>query len=244
MRQGIEGLEVHEELTGHFAGLDLGGKVDFTALAILEQVKLSQCYLEAKTGGGLAHYALPKEVSLGYAYTIIHAEQFPLGMNSFDVVERLKQRLTHPRVAGNIVTAFDTTGAGSTDVALARSGIRGEGVECVEIVITSGHKAAKKDNLTYTVPKQDLSNITAVFLETNRLRIAGGMAEKDTLLNELDNFGRSISEATGYESTGARAGRHDDLVLAVALALWFAEKHTWEFLRIVYDPVAARRGRW
>jgi hypothetical protein len=51
------------------------------------------------------------------------------------------------------------------------------------------------------------------------LKIAKSLPEAAALASELQDFRASISEA-GYASFGARVGKHDDLVLALALACW------------------------
>jgi hypothetical protein len=41
------------------------------------------------------------------------------------------------------------------------------------------------------------------------------------LAKELQDFPVRRSEATGYESFAAREGQHDDLMLALAIGLWW-----------------------
>ena len=50
-------------------------------------------------------------------------------------------------------------------------------------------------------------------------RIQPNLAETAALLDELQNFQASTTDS-GRWRWGARAGKHDDLVLAVALAVW------------------------
>ena len=60
-----------------------------------------------------------------------------------------------------------------------------------------------------------------VALQTGRLKIAADLAEVGILTQELQNFQVSISES-GFDSYEARTGKHDDLVLSLAMALWLA----------------------
>jgi hypothetical protein len=63
-----------------------------------------------------------------------------------------------------------------------------------------------------------------VLLQTKRLKIPTHLPEAQTLLKKMTNFQVRISQA-GHDSYGAwREGTHDDLLLAVALACWAAEK--------------------
>ena len=58
----------------------------------------------------------------------------------------------------------------------------------------------------------------------NRM-IASGLKEAATLANEFQNMRVKIDLRTAHDSyTTWRDGQHDDLVLAVALASWWAEK--------------------
>ena len=74
------------------------------------------------------------------------------------------------------------------------------------------------------VPKRELVSTIQVLLQTKRLRIPSLLPEAQVLLEEMTNFQVKIS-LTGHDSYGAwREGTHDDLLLAVALACWAAEK--------------------
>jgi hypothetical protein len=74
------------------------------------------------------------------------------------------------------------------------------------------------------VPKRDLVSTIQVLLQTKRLKIPTLLPEAHILLEEMTNFQVKISLA-GHDSYGAwRGGTHDDLLLAVALACWAAEK--------------------
>lgn len=59
--------------------------------------------------------------------------------------------------------------------------------------------------------------------QTERLKVAASLPEAATLTHELQNFQVKISLDTAHDSYGAwREGAHDDLVLAVCMALWIA----------------------
>lgn len=60
-------------------------------------------------------------------------------------------------------------------------------------------------------------------LHTGELRIVKGLAEARTLTLELQDFRANITES-GYTRFGARDGKHDDLVLPVALGVWHARR--------------------
>ena len=64
-----------------------------------------------------------------------------------------------------------------------------------------------------------------MLLQGDRLKFAAGLPEVKTLVGELLSFEVRITEA-GSDTYGAwREGAHDDLVFAVALAAWYAERY-------------------
>jgi hypothetical protein len=94
------------------------------------------------------------------------------------------------------------------------------GVVLKPIQITGGDSVTHENGVT-RVPKRDLVSAAQVALQTGRLKIAADLPEAQTLVRELENFQMKISLDTAHDSYGAwREGAHDDLVLAVALALW------------------------
>jgi hypothetical protein len=71
-------------------------------------------------------------------------------------------------------------------------------------------------------PDPIFSRLDAV-LHTGDLRIAKELRESGPLAEELKSFQRSVS-AAGRATYAARVGMHDDLVLATALAVWWATR--------------------
>lgn len=70
------------------------------------------------------------------------------------------------------------------------------------------------------VPKQDLIAELQLALESGELKIAARMREARELLDM-----RMHQRETGYVRYGADgAGPHDDLVIALALAVWRARR--------------------
>src|SRR5467141_3733295 len=58
-------------------------------------------------------------------------------------------------------------------------------------------------------------------LHTGELKIAAALSDAGALQEELKDFRRKVSDA-GRATYNARTGARDDLVLAVAIALWWA----------------------
>jgi hypothetical protein len=58
-------------------------------------------------------------------------------------------------------------------------------------------------------------------LHTGELKIAAALSDAGALQEELKDFRRKVSDA-GRAAYNARTGARNDLVLAVAIALWWA----------------------
>ena len=181
-------------LTRFLVGLDLGQAQDFTALVVLE-----------RDGDG---------------YQLRHAERFR-GRAYPDVVSHVVTLLGRPPLAGASTLAVDGTGVGVAVVDLFR---RAPLLARLVPISIHGGSVVTEDASGISVPKRDLALVLHLLLGTGRLRIARGLPHARTLAEELINFVVTVSP-TGHESFAARrAGDHDDLVLAVALAAWTGER--------------------
>ena len=90
------------------------------------------------------------------------------------------------------------------------------------ITITGGDAGSHEGGL-YTVPKRDLVSAAVVLMQSGQLKIASSLPESATLTKELQNFKMKIA-ASGHDSHESwRESEHDDLVLSLSLACWFAE---------------------
>jgi hypothetical protein len=76
-----------------------------------------------------------------------------------------------------------------------------------------------------------------VLLQNGQLKIAEGLALRETLVKELLNFRVKINISTAHDSYEAwREGDHDDLVLSVALACWAGERYLRRRARVTAKP--------
>lgn len=73
--------------------------------------------------------------------------------------------------------------------------------------------------------KLQLVSRLQAMLHSGQLGIAADLPDLAALKAELQNF-RVNFTAIGNMTFAARVGTHDDLVLAVAIALWYAEHRT------------------
>jgi hypothetical protein len=88
----------------------------------------------------------------------------------------------------------------------------------VPIVITGGH-AVTREGRRWGVPKTALASELLSALENSVVRFVPGLEHGKLLRDELQAFQVRMTQ-TGRDTFGAEAGAHDDLVLAVMLAVW------------------------
>ncbi len=112
---------------------------------------------------------------------------------------------------------MDATGVGMPVVDMLRAAQ--PGCPLAPVWITGG-QSAHFDGKVWHVPKLELLAGMQTLLETKRLRILRGMRESGTLVRELMHV-QSARRPSGALKIGAQgAEEHDDLTLAVALAVW------------------------
>lgn len=188
----------------YFIGLDLGQQQDYTAMTVVQQVGQAPSKQNPAT------------------YHLRHLERFDLGTPYQAVAERTRAVQEELRIrerAGSYVLA-DATGVGRPVVEM----LKAEGVRLLKSITITGGDAPSRDNTEHRVPKRDLVSALQVLLQTRRLKFAEGLKEARTLRAELQNFRAKISLSTGHDSYEAwREGEHDDLVLSLAMACWYAE---------------------
>jgi hypothetical protein len=186
-------------------GLDLGQVQDYSALAVAEQ---------AQARGRRA-------------YRVRHLHRWPLGTpytapGGKGIVEDVADLLT--RAPGPpAILVVDATGCGRPVVDLFRAAQLPAG-RLVPVVITSGHAAGFGIDGFWHVPKADLAGAVAVLLESRRLQIAPGLRLAPVLSQELRTFKVKVTAAGNETFESWRERDHDDLVLAVALAVWFGQR--------------------
>ncbi len=185
----------------YFVGLDLGQASDFTALAVLERQPR-----QAGTDAPVFHCR--------------HLQRWPLRTSYPAIVADVARMINSSQIQGfgNPVLAVDATGVGAPVVDLFKRAQLP--ARLMPIQITGGDSISFDNGMT-RVPKRDLVSVTQVALQSERLKIASELPEAATLVREMQNFHVKINIETAHDSYGAwREGTHDDLILAVALALW------------------------
>jgi hypothetical protein len=205
-----------------YVGLDIGQSIDPSAVCALNHVivPLDSWQPNAK--------AETWKQDRTERFLVRHLERLPLGMAYPQQVEHVRYLLSRDPLKG-AQFALDYTGVGRPCADLFyRAGLRP-----MNILITAGSETTYGDG-AHHVPKQTLISQLETRLHTGELRIAADLVDAPALRDELRDFARKVSES-GRVTFNARSGAHDDLVLAVAIALFAALNRPWsscEELRI------------
>ena len=67
-------------------------------------------------------------------------------------------------------------------------------------------------------------SVLQVVFQTERLRIASSLPLRPILIDELLNFRAKVTTTGNNTFEAWRESVHDDLVLALAIAVWYAER--------------------
>src|SRR5712692_6940889 len=186
-------------------GLDLGQSADPTAAALVER----------QGQGAETRYAVRwLERWLGASYP--------------EQVRRVGALLEAPELGG-VRLVLDRTGVGRPVFDLFQEA----GFKPVGVTLHGGDTVAHDGN-QWSVPKRDVVFAAVAVLQQRRLDIARALPEAATLVRELETFRMRVDPVTAHDSYAAwRDKDHDDVLLAVALAIWAAEAgvggraHVW-----------------
>jgi hypothetical protein len=221
-------------------GLDLGQAQDYSALVVLERA----LWVSPRTAARLLlapgwHWPgrlLPAHLLPAWAddedrrpvpnppLAVTHIRRWPLGTGYPSIVGDVIALLSAPPLRPEAaVLVVDETGVGRPVVDLLRqAGIP----QLCAVTITAGNSVVPDPDPAvwgFRTPKRDLVSSVAVVLEQRRLKIAEGLPEAATLVKELQEFKRRVTPVGNDTYASWREAAHDDLVLALALAVWLRE---------------------
>lgn len=200
------------------AGCDLGKLQDYTAVAVIERVPhVNKFRVEGVDDAG-------KKVPA--ALHVRHLQRFALGTEYWRIAEELKAMLAREPLRGESALAMDYTGVG---VAVEET-FKERGLDAAPVLITGAGQQTRQGKVWH-VPKADLIVGLLADMQSGRLVVAGELPEAKTLVSELLTMEYHHTPAANVTYCH-REGKHDDLVLAVALARWattLPSKASWGF---------------
>jgi hypothetical protein len=181
-------------------GVDLGQARDPTAICIVQKVGSGSRRPVFRCG-------FLRRVPLGTSYPAI-----------IGYVGRLIDRLKGPSTL-----AIDFGGVGRPVYDLFVDA----GYSPIGISITAGDSVTREGGNIFRVPKLTLVSRLQALLHSGQLKILETLADAPQLVRELEDMRATFSDR-GHLLFSARVGRHDDLCLALAIALFVAHGDSME----------------
>jgi hypothetical protein len=199
-------------------GVDLGQSADPTAIAVIEAVS----GVVDNGSDNERHCGLPTKQTKSERLNVRHLERLQLGMTYPDQVRHVQNLLARPPLCGDVNQRAAEVVVDETGVGRAVADIFNVvGMKPIAITITAGLEVTSQGSRRWHVSKTALISTLDARLHTGELRFAAALQEAPAMKDELQNFSRHVS-ASGRYSYQARSTAHEDLVLAVAIATWWA----------------------
>jgi hypothetical protein len=182
----------------YVSGLDLGQASDYSALVTCEVSPAPDFPGERR-------------------HDVRHIHRWQLGTPYPAIVADLRQWFGRAPLAHSTLVV-DGTGVGRPVVDMIRDAELSASVH--PFTITAGFKEGDG-----TVPKKDLVGAVSAALQTRRLRFADSLPEVGALQKELETFRVKVTSDRNETFAAWREKDRDDLVLALALAVWYGERY-------------------
>jgi hypothetical protein len=243
------GHQLWEDL-GYLAGLDLGQRQDYSAIALLQRfartvyvgpqgAPVAPESFEIARAQGTTLDELGITAQRVVAFEVKDLYRWPLMTEYPTIATEVVERLHHSALQGREANArrrqrgrpapvlvVDAGGATGVVDLLKERGLRppqDHRPGLVPVAITTGMHARWTAGRMH-IPKGALVAAVDVALSQRRLWLPPDLPSGDVLRRELQEFRVRRSVVTGYESFAAREGQHDDTVLALAIALWWGNR--------------------
>lgn len=203
-----------KERVRFFMGLDLGQSHDPTAICVIKRTQFQELY---------GHPKYPETRTVRELFQCGYLERLPLGTTYPRVVSHVANLLQRPIWKDRIDLSIDGTGVGRPVVDMFDVAK----IPFTAVTITGGDTEVSVAHNDYRVPKIKLVSGIQALLHAGTLQIQKELADAETLVRELQDFRVAFSDA-GRMTFNAREGKHDDLVLALAIAVWNATQPDYE----------------
>lgn len=191
-------------------GLDFGKKRDFSAIVVVEALKVDRPGRRPE-----------------WRFETRHLERLPLGGDYLAVGKRVAEVVRNiearpvPVMASppSIQLVVDSTGGGIPAVDILRDALHGSRARLITATFTHGETLNRKSSHEWTVGKGYLVNRLQALFQTERIELPANHAEATAMARELQDY-EIKSDPDGDTKFGAfKVGSHDDLVTALGLAV-------------------------
>jgi hypothetical protein len=192
-------------------GVDLGKSIDSTAIAIIHHT------IKGTDEWKVNHERQSWREEAIQRFDLVHLQRLPLGMNyvsqALAIGEIMKRE---PLKSANAKLIVDQSGVGVGVVDLMET----NGLLPIRLQITAGAEETQEGRI-HRVAKTILISRLEAAMHAKELHVAASLTEAESLREELRDFQRHVT-ASGANTWSARAGKHDDIVLAVSYGIWWA----------------------
>lgn len=194
-------------------GVDLGQSKDPTSIAVVE---MAEAVIADHAPANHVGFLKAAARNLQPHFNLRLLEQAPLGESYPEQAQRVNRILARQSIAAHDPRVYvDYTGVGRAVYDIFKQ----QKVPRIVPITITFNGGGRNEAGGYSVPKIELISKLQALMHTGRLHMPDTLPLAKTFRRELLDFRVSYS-AVGNATFGAREGAHDDLVLAVALAVF------------------------
>ena len=155
----------------------------------------------------------------GTQFDVIEINRFPVGRPLPVIVNRVNEIACDRRLNNRAVILLDISSVGAAPLRAFQS----RGMHPAAIDLTNADTEGYTND-AQRAPLRDVIGTAQVVLQTARLTVAKGLDLAETLVSDLQAFDpKPIAR-----NPDPRGGRNADLVLALAVALWWGARLRWD----------------
>jgi hypothetical protein len=200
-------------------GLDIGQKVDPTAIAVVETQARETGRTLHNHGEGQAQCGISCLREQETRFLVRFLERLPLGTSYPDVAARLVSVVAGlvSRGVERVELRADSTGVGAPVIDILRAALRAEPCQIVAVTFTHGDRY-ERDGGIARLGKAFLVSRLQALLQTGRIDLPA-TAEARALAEELQTYEIHIDQDANDRYGAFKVGTHDDLVTALGLAV-------------------------
>ena len=205
----------------HIVSLSLGTMAEPSAVVVIDP----------RTEFGRREKQTKKRDSENH-FDVTHIERFPAGRPIPTIVARVAKIMSDKRLAKNCHLLLDITSTGAAPLRVFESS--GLYPESIDLTNTGSEE---RSGGVQRVPLRDVIGAAQVVLQTSRMKAASALELAPTLVGDLQSFDPKPA-ARGLD---LRGGRNSDIVLALAVALWWGDNLIWGDDGVDISPLVGGR---
>ncbi len=189
----------------HIISVSLGGPGKPSGLAVIEP---------------RSEYWHPKgdesELDCENHFGVLWLERLAAGRPYPAIVARVREMAAARRLTRGCSLLIDITATGQSPLRLFED----QGLYPEPVEVTNATDAAYHNGIQQ-LPRRDMISAAQVALQSDRLKVSSELELAATLVTDLQAYDPTLA------GPAARSGQNDDLVIAVAVAVWWGERLQW-----------------